>query len=80
MPDDYVKAVVKSGLDVFVWTIDDLDNAARFYKLGVNAITTNSLTQEAPEGNCWQRMLWSLRDWWYRLTMCVKSSFARLHK
>ena len=80
LPDDYVKAVVKSGLDVFVWTIDDLDNAARFYKLGVNAITTNSLTQEEPEGNFWQRMLWSLRDWWYHLTLRVKSFFARLRK
>lgn len=80
LPDDYVRAVVASGLDVFVWTIDDLENAERFYKLGVNAITTNSLTQEAPEGNCRQRMLWSLRDWWYHLTVCVKSAFARLHK
>ena len=45
LPDSYVKAVVDSGLDVFVWTIDDLDNAERFYGLGVNAITTNTLTQ-----------------------------------
>ena len=30
-PEDYVKDVVNSGLDVFVWTIDDLDNAERLY-------------------------------------------------
>ena len=48
LPDDYVKAVVDSGLDVFVWTIDDIRNAERFYELGVTAITSNALSQEKP--------------------------------
>ena len=48
LPDDYIKAVVASGLDVFVWTIDDLENAERVYELGVTAITSNALTQEKP--------------------------------
>ena len=67
LPDDYVKAVQAAGLDVIIWTIDDIDNCKRFYKLGVNAITTNSLTQEAPEGNLFQRIIWKLRDWGYQL-------------
>ena len=50
LPDDFIKAVVQSGLDVFVWTIDDIPNAERVYRLGVSAITSNALTQESPEG------------------------------
>ena len=75
-PDDYVKAVVASGLDVFVWTIDDMENCERFYKLGVNAITTNSIHQEAPEGNGFQQFLWLLRDNWYRLISWFRAFFA----
>lgn len=67
-PDDYVKDVVASGLDVFVWTIDDMDNCERFYKLGVHAITTNSITQEKPAGNFVQQCIWALRDGWYKRT------------
>lgn len=67
-PEDYVKDVVASGLDVFVWTIDDMGNCKKFYKLGVNAITTNSITQEPPAGNFVQRCLWALRDSWYQRT------------
>ena len=59
LPDDYVNAVKASGLDIIVWTIDDFDNAERFYRLGVNAITTNTLTQETPEGSFWQQLIWS---------------------
>ena len=50
LPDDYVKAVQAAGLDVIVWTIDDPENAQRFYRLGVTAITSNALTQTAPRG------------------------------
>ena len=78
LPTDYVKAVKKSGLDIFVWTIDDLENAERFYRLGINAITTNSLTQEEPEGSFWQRLLWNLRDWFYKLTQPFRSCGERL--
>ena len=45
LPDDYMKAIVDAGLDVIVWTIDDLKNAERVYELGVTAITSNALTQ-----------------------------------
>lgn len=51
LPKDCVKAVVNSGLDVFVWTIDDIGNCERFYRLGVTAITSNSPTQEPPQAN-----------------------------
>ena len=76
LPDDYVKAVTASGLDVFVWTIDDIKNCERFYKLGVNAITTNSINQEAPEGNAFQQFLWALRDYWYNLILRFRALFA----
>lgn len=62
LPDDYIRAVKKSGLDIIVWTIDDIGNAERFHRFGINAITTNTLTQEAPEGRLYQRVLWGLRD------------------
>ncbi len=78
LPDDYIKAVVRSGLDVFVWTIDDLENAERFYRLGVNAITTNSLTQEPPQGTFWQQLLWTLRDRLFNLKQCLRSLGDRL--
>ena len=71
-PDDYVKSVVASGLDVFVWTIDDMENCERFYQLGVNAITTNSINQEKPAGNAFRQFLWLLRDIWYQLTSHFK--------
>ena len=80
LPDDYVRAVVKSGLDVFVWTIDDFDNAERFYSLGVNAITTNSLTQEAPEGSFWQQLIWNLRDRFYQVIQCFRAFGDRLRQ
>ena len=76
LPDDYVNAVKSSGLDIIVWTIDDLDNAERFYKLGVNAITSNSLTQEQPQGNLFQKMIWWLRD----IFACIKSCFSNIFK
>lgn len=76
LPDDYVKSVVASGLDVFVWTIDDIDNCDRFYKLGVNAITTNSINQEKPEGNVFRQILWFMRDEWYKLTLFFKTLFC----
>ena len=76
LPEDYVKSVVASGLDVFVWTIDDIGNCEKFYKLGVNGITTNSITQEKPNGTLAQRTLWSLRDFWYKLTLQFRSFFS----
>jgi glycerophosphoryl diester phosphodiesterase len=78
LPDDYVNAVTASGLDVFVWTIDDLDNAERFYKLGVNAITTNSLTQEKPDGNIFQKIIWFFRDFFYKIKMSFKTSIEKI--
>lgn len=80
LPDDYVRAVVKSELDVFVWTIDDFDNAERFYRLGVNAITTNTLTQETPEGSFWQQLIWNLRDRCYQVIQCFRAFGDRLRQ
>ena len=77
-PEDYVKDVVNSELDVFVWTIDDLDNAERLYNLGVNAITTNSLTQEKPDGNIFQKIIWFFRDFFYKIKMSFKTSIEKI--
>ena len=77
LPDDYVKAVKKSGLDIFVWTIDDIGNAERFYKLGINAITTNSLTQEKPDGNVFQQIWWALRDFIYNVKVFFVNLFDK---
>ena len=77
-PEDYVKDVVNSKLDVFVWTIDDLDNAERLYNLGVNAITTNSLTQEKPDGNILQKIKWFFRDVFYKIKMLVKTLIDKI--
>ena len=66
--DDYVKAIQKAGLDVIVWTVDDLPTAQRFFRLGVSAVTTNTLTPENLGGNLLQRFIWSLRGLLYRLT------------
>ena len=73
LPDDYINAVKASGLDIIVWTIDDLDNAERFYKFGITAITTNTLTQEKPQGSFWQQVIWSLRDWFYQCGQRIKA-------
>ena len=77
-PEDYVKDVVNTGLDVFVWTIDDLDNAERLYNLGVNAITTNSLTQEKPDGNLCQKIIWFFRDFFYKIKMSCKTAIDKI--
>ena len=77
-PEDYVKDVVNSKLDVFVWTIDDLDNAERLYNLGVNAITTNSLTQEKPDGNIFQKLIWFFRDFFYKIKMSFKTLIDKI--
>ncbi len=64
-PEDYAGKVQKAGLDVFVWTIDDMDNAERFYKYGVTAITTNSLTQEKPQLTFWQKIIFAIKKFFH---------------
>ncbi|MBR0536604.1 MAG: glycerophosphodiester phosphodiesterase [Clostridia bacterium] len=71
MPDDAVQAIKAAGLDTIVWTVDDLETAERFYKLGVTAVTTNALTASAPEGNVFQRFFWKLRDLFYKLRLLM---------
>ena len=51
-----------------VWTIDDTETAEQYYKWGVRDFTTNALTQGRPKGNTFQKILWDLRDLFYRLT------------
>lgn len=65
-PEDYAGKVQKAGLDVFVWTIDDMDNAERFYKYGVTAITTNSLTQEKPQLTFWQKIILAIKKFFHK--------------
>jgi glycerophosphoryl diester phosphodiesterase len=38
---EFADAVKAAGLKLFVWTVDDLEEAARLVKLGVDGITTN---------------------------------------
>ena len=78
LPDDYIKAIIDSGLDIFVWTIDDIPNAERFYELGINAVTTNSLTQEKPEGTPEQMIKWALRDFKYIIKTLFDGIIAKL--
>ena len=66
--EEIVKAAINAGLKVMVWTIDDTDTAEQFYKWGVRDFTTNALTQRRPDGNLFQKILWDLRDFFYRLT------------
>ena len=49
------------------WTVDDIDGADRLYRLGVRDITTNRLTQNEPQGNAFQRLLWRLKDYFAAL-------------
>ena len=65
---DVVKAAIKAGLKVMVWTIDDTDTVEQFYQWGVRDFTTNALTQNNAEGNALQELLWDLRDIFYRIT------------
>ncbi len=65
-PEDYAGKVQKAGLDVFVWTIDDMDNAEKYCKLGVIGITTNCLTQEKPNLSKWQKLIWAIKDFFSR--------------
>ena len=80
LPNKYVRAVKNAGLDVFVWTIDDFDNAERFYRLGVNAITTNTLTQEPPEGSFLQQLIWNLRDRFHKAMQCLGAFGTQLQQ
>lgn len=58
----YVSRVQEAGLDVFVWTVDDINNAEKCYKRGVTAVTTNCLTQEKPQLTKWQEFIWTIKD------------------
>lgn len=60
--DDLIKNIVSSGLYTMSWTVDDTDSVERLYKLGIRDVTTNSLTQLAPEGNIFQKLIWWFRD------------------
>lgn len=66
--EEIVKAAINDGLKVMVWTIDDTDTVEHFYKWGVRDFTTNALTQCKPDGKIYQKILWELRDFFYRLT------------
>ncbi|MEN6574776.1 MAG: glycerophosphodiester phosphodiesterase family protein, partial [Phycisphaerales bacterium] len=39
--EEFVRAVRAAGLGLYVWTVDDPDEAARLVALGVDGITTN---------------------------------------
>ena len=71
LSEDCYKAVKKADIDIIIWTVDDIYTTEQFFKLGVRSVTTNSLTQEAPEGNGFQRFIWSIRDMIYWLFTIV---------
>lgn len=75
---DMVKAVQKAGLKPLVWTVDDIETAENYYKWGVRDITTNALTPGKPRGNVFQRMLWSLRDRFYKFTSIFENGLKKL--
>ena len=68
LPNDYYKAIRKAGLDIMVWTVDGIKNADRVYEFGVTSITTDKLTQDKPQGNIFQKILWRYRDLFYKMT------------
>lgn len=67
LEDALIKKIVASGLKTMAWTVDDIDGADRLYRLGVRDITTNRLTQNEPQGNAFQRLLWRLKDYFAAL-------------
>ena len=62
LDDALIRTYMDSGLKTMCWTVDDIESAERVYKLGVRDITTNCLTQNKPQGNVFQKILWALRD------------------
>ena len=71
LEDDFIKKIVASGLKNMSWTVDDIEAADRLYKLGVRDITTNSLTQNSPDGNPFQQILWKFRDYFAELNIIL---------
>lgn len=67
LSEDEIKGYVHSGLKTMSWTVDDVKDADRLYRLGVRDITTNRLTQNAPQGNVFQQLLWRLKDYFSAL-------------
>ena len=67
LSDEEIEGYVRSGLKTMAWTVDDIEGADRLYRLGVRDITTNRLTQNAPDGNVFQKLLWRLKDFFAAL-------------
>ena len=65
--EDMVSQVKQAGLKTMVWTVDDVETAEKYYKMGVRDITTNALTPAEPAGTVWQKICWRLRDLLYAL-------------
>lgn len=45
-----VKSAIDAGLKTMVWTVDDIKTVEEFYSWGVRDFTTNTLTQDEPDG------------------------------
>ncbi len=65
----WVRRAQKAGLKTMVWTVDNLVVAEAFYCRGVRDFTTNSLTPLPPQGNAFQRLIWTLRDVFYNVSL-----------
>lgn len=52
-----VGRIKEAGLKTMVWTVDDVDTAEKFYKMGVRDFTTNTLTQQRLPGNALRRFI-----------------------
>jgi len=74
-----VKLAQKAGLKTMVWTLDELEDAEKFYRWGVRDITTNTLTPERPQGTVLQKLLWAVRDWCYALCTHLKTLVAGVY-
>lgn len=78
LDDDLIKTIVSSGLKTMSWTVDDISSAERLYRLGIRDITTNSLTQNAPQGNLIQKTLWRIRDYFANLINVISDLFGSI--
>ena len=78
LEDELIEKIVASGLKTMAWTVDDIEGAERLYRLGVRDITTNRLTQNEPQGNAFQRLLWRLKDYFAALCGRFAAFFERI--
>ena len=71
-----VRKAQRAGLKTMVWTVDDIGTVEKYYRMGVRDVTTNSLTQTAPDVNAFQKLLRNIRDFFYSVFVRLKNVFG----